>query len=244
MSESSSTVECGDHGQRPAAYVCRHLVEGVGGGFHWGDDVDLPDQLCPDAWCDFCEEARQAEGGWNERSEAVAGIHLVCDRCYEIGRERNWRQDAEAFAKLVAEAMAYLQAKQAELNAEFRIGEYERYDWDQETGQLVFSDGGRARVAAQIQFVGSVSTVSNTWLWAWANDSYEETIRAGVRRVRQFGTEHRFLRLASARWQADEVDGWEMTAVAAFLLQAQGAYRSPGDRGPAFMILNDVRFVR
>jgi len=108
----------------------------------------------------------------------------------------------------------------------------------------VFSQRGEVRVAANIQFVGSVSSVSDTWLWAWANQSYLEPVRAGVRRVRAYGEDHRFLRLASARWKADEADGWEMTAVTALLLHGQGAYRSPSDRGATFMVLNDIRWVQ
>jgi hypothetical protein len=156
----------------------------------------------------------------------------------------NWREDAEAFEHLVRDAMSYLKAKQAALTAEFRLGEYERYDWYQETGQLVFSQRGEARVTAGIQFVGSVSSVSDTWLWAWANQSYLDNVRADVRRVRAYGEDHRFLRLASARWKADEANGWEMTAVAALLLQAQGAYRSPSERGATFMVLTDVRWIQ
>jgi hypothetical protein len=97
---------------------------------------------------------------------------------------------------------------------------------------------------ADIQFVGSVSTISDTWLWAWANGSFVERLKTEVRKVRTSGVEKQFLRLASARWSATEVDGWEMTAVTALLSQAQGAYRSPSELGPAFMLLSDVRWVQ
>jgi len=244
MNESEAAVECGAHGNRPAAFVCQHLVAGNGRGFHCASDPEMPDQLCPDAWCDLCEEAFQTEGEWNDRSEAVAKIAIMCDRCYEVARERNWRQDSQAFERLVLDAMSYLKARQAALTAEFRIGEYERYDWYQDTGQLVFLQNGQARVVANIQFVGSVSSISDTWLWAWANESYVEAVKADVRKVRTYGAERQFLRLASARWEATEVDGWEMTAVAAFLLQAQGAYRSPSEQGAVFMTLSDVRWVQ
>jgi len=166
---------------------------------------------------------------------------MLCERCYEIARERNWRQDTQAYDRLVVDATAYLNAKQAALRAEFRVGQYERYDWDQEKGQLVFSQGGHARVVADIQFVGSISNVSDTWLWAWANESFLDGVRADVRKVRRYGDDHHFLRLAAARWKATEVDGWEMTAIAAFLLRAQGAYRSPHERGSTFIMLNDIR---
>jgi len=46
-------------------------------------------QVAPrgDAWCSACEEVRVREGGstgdWNERSEAFAGIKLLCGACYD-----------------------------------------------------------------------------------------------------------------------------------------------------------------
>ena len=116
------TVACSDHGTRPAAFVCQHLLTGGACGFHCASDADAPDELCPDAWCDVCEEAFRVEGEWNERSEAVAQIAVLCDRCYEIARERNWRQDTEAYDRLIVDATAYLNARQAALGAEFRIG--------------------------------------------------------------------------------------------------------------------------
>ena len=157
-------------------------------------------------------EAFRVEGEWNERPEAVAQITMLCDRCYEIARERNWRQDTQAYDRLVVDATSILAR-------------------------------GHPRVVADIQFVGSVSNVSDTWLWAWANESFFDSVRTDVRKVRKYGDDHHFLRLASAPWKATEVDGWEMTAVVAFLLQAQGAYRSPAERGSTFMTLNDIRWA-
>jgi hypothetical protein len=240
----SRKIECDEHGAREATYVCQHLVSGTGCGFHCGAGDDDPDELWPDAWCDACEEARQSEGGWNERSEALAAVRLICDACYEAARERNWIQDEEALGTLIRLAVAHLQARQDELQSQYAVGSYERYDWDQETGELVFSHAGHSRVVADIQFVGSVSTQSHTWLWSWANKSLQESVKQRVRQVRTYGEEHRHLKLASARWPAEEVDGWEMTAVAAYLLRAKGAYRTPGDRGFSFMVMTAVRWVQ
>lgn len=244
MSDPDKSVECGEHGSGHATFVCQHLVSGARLGFNWGLDPENPDDPCPDAWCDACEDALQAEGEWNDRSEAVAQISLLCNGCYERARQRNWRQDDEAFDHLLSDAVAYLEERQCELRERFRIDGYERFDWNQDSGYLVFSDQGQAKVVADIQFVGSVSTRSDTWLWAWANNSYLEPVRARTREVRQYGEEHRFLKLASAYWSATEVDGWEMTAVSAFLLGARGGYRSPSERGFTFMIITDIRWAQ
>jgi hypothetical protein len=43
----------------------------------------------PQGWCSGCEAVLDAEGGWNDRSEAHADIKLVCERCFERIAELN-----------------------------------------------------------------------------------------------------------------------------------------------------------
>jgi hypothetical protein len=147
------------------------------------------------------------------------------------------------FEELIEKAQAYLRGCQAELDIEYRLGHWPRYDWYQETQQLVFSENRVAKVVADIQFVGSVSTESDTWLWAWANDSVDPQLSTSMSVVRNFGEEHGFEHLISKKWHAHEVDGWEMTSIAAFLLKARGAYRTPKGTGFTFMIMTDVRWA-
>lgn len=239
-----SRIECAAHGSSQGAFVCQHLTVGSGLGFNQGFDPDDPDALCPDAWCDACEQCLQAEGEWNDRAMAFAGIKMLCSHCYEKLREDNWIQDDEGYEDLAASGFEYLQARQSELMDEFRIDQHERWDWDQTSGKIVFSHQGVPQVDADIHFVGSVSTVSGTWMWAWANESLEESVKALSRSVRELGEELGYLRLAAAHWPATEEDGWEMTAIAAKALDASGAYRTGDDNGYTYMILKNVRWIR
>jgi hypothetical protein len=147
------------------------------------------------------------------------------------------------FESLIETAQTYLRECQAELEEEFRLGHWPRFDWYQETQQLVFSENGIAKVAAGIQFVGSISNQSNTWLWAWANDSVDPQLSTSMITVRDYGEQHGFDQLTTKRWHAHEVDGWEMTSIAAFLLKARGAYRTPKGPGFTFMIMTDVHWA-
>lgn len=63
------------------------------------------------------------------------------------------------------------------------------------------------------------------------------------RYLRDYGEEHGFNHLTTKKWHAHEVDGWEMTSIAAFLLKARGAYRTPKDPGFTFMIMMDVHWA-
>ena len=94
------------------------------------------------------------------------------------------------FVTLVTAAHQYLSARQEELKADFGLSWRERWDWDSNRGQIVFSDAGVARVIAKAQLVGSVSKKTGTWLWAWANPSIEEHQHRDLNEVRRFGEQH------------------------------------------------------
>ena len=223
--------------------MCQHLIEGKLLGFNRALDPDDPDELSPEAWCDACEQILGTEGEWNDRAMESADFRLVCHEHYDRVRRWNWRQDLRAFSELLDSAVAYLQARQDEIQKRFRLGDYRRYDWDQGTAELVFSNAGKARVVAEFQFVGSVSTQNKTWMWSWANRSILESVKDDIRHVRAYGEEHSFRQLASALWSAEEEDGWQMTAVAAYLLRARGAYKSPDGSGASFLVMTDIQWV-
>ena len=149
----------------------------------------------------------------------------------------------EEFIELVTAAHAYATARQDALRSEFALDSWPRWDWDQATCQLVFSEGGTPRVIADIQFVGSVSTETKTWLWSWANPHLDPLCARDVRDVRLLGESRGIAQLTTPKWSADEVDGWEMTAITAYVLQAKGVYRTPGDKGFTFMVMTAVRWA-
>jgi hypothetical protein len=83
-------IECATHGECWQTFVCTHLTgESVGLGFNRNDATE--EDPFPDAWCDDCELIRAAHDGWNEESEKLAKIVLLCSGCYERARIRNTR---------------------------------------------------------------------------------------------------------------------------------------------------------
>jgi hypothetical protein len=150
---------------------------------------------------------------------------------------------SKAFDALVKSSQIYLGECQEALKQEYLLSSWPRYDWSQATCQLAFSDGGRRKVVADIQFAGSISTNANTWLWAWANTSVAPELSQSLLKVREYGGAHGFPHLTQPEWRAGEQDGWEMTAVAAFLLRAKGAYRAPDGKGLTFMVITAIGWV-
>jgi hypothetical protein len=81
-----STVHCHLHGETAPAFLCEHLLNGTRLGFIYDTDSENP---TPDAWCANCELIRVQHGGWDEVSEALTKIKLVCATCYHEIKEKN-----------------------------------------------------------------------------------------------------------------------------------------------------------
>jgi hypothetical protein len=135
----------------------------------------------------------------------------------------DWRHDA----------VHQLQEKNARLKSEFRLGEWPRYDYDVDTGKLVFSDHNVPRVIAEIQIVGTTSAKAGNWLWAWANEHWPAERTADSEIVRAYGEKHGICDLTHAYVEDTDLNalGWELTSVMVRITNALGAYRPPRDEG-------------
>ncbi len=244
MTEDADKVECSRHGQCTAAYVCQHLAAGQDLGFHWGYDPEDPFNPYPDAWCDSCEAVVTKLGEWTDDAAAAAGIKVVCSECYAVIRGRNWNEDAAAYQSAISEYLDDLQEAMSKTTDEYALDKWERWDWDMESEELVFSQDGRSRVVAKVAFVGTYSEKSETWMWAWGNGSLPDNVRTSLRQVKEEGAMSGFLKLASAHWPATDCDGWDMTAYARKVLGGIGGYRTPTDTGHIYMVIMDAHIVQ
>ena len=153
--------------------------------------------------------------------------------------------DTISFDELSSKAYDYLTAQQEIVKEKYKLSGYEHWFYDQETGELTFSDSGIKKIIINYEDVGSVSLVTNTWLWSWGNEYTEEKVKSEIIRVKEYGVKRNFEKLTDAKWTADEVDGWEMTAIAAYLMKAKGAYRvkSNNDSLIQFMIFKEINWA-
>lgn len=238
-------VSCGEHGESFATFICKHLSQDP--VQRWYTSPPSEDNVWPDAWCSKCHVEFLKEDEWNEKNQDGLVIKIACHKCYERAQakslERLDDQASREWDRIVTESVAALREKQDLLEQDFDLGNLERWDWDQDTAKLIFSHKGIAIVDCDIAFVGSISTISNTWLWSWSNFQLTEAVRNPMLKVREFGDEHDFPRLIVPKWPADEADGWEMTAVAIEVLNAQGAYRTPGETGFTYLAILKAKRV-
>lgn len=147
------------------------------------------------------------------------------------------------YVDLLTRAHAYTTACQDALRAEFRLADWPHYDLSDTAGTLVFADETGPKVRAEIRLVGTVSTERGTWRWGWANPAFDRRWTDMVREVRIVGESQGIARLTTGEWPGDAVDGWEVTSIAAYVLQAKGVYRAPEAGGFTYMVLTNVEWA-
>jgi hypothetical protein len=86
----AETVQCDTHGEKEQTFVCTHLA-GDSAGLGFNTDELTEENPFPDAWCDDCEIIRASHSEWNEESEKLVKIVLLCSGCYQRSRIRNTR---------------------------------------------------------------------------------------------------------------------------------------------------------
>ena len=242
MSDDDS-ISCDAHGTARATFLCGHLAEDP--VQRWHGEPASADHQWPDAWCDRCNETWLRDGAWNDSNSGALQLKIFCHHCYEHAKGRNVGRlsgaSQESWRDFVETCTVDLQRKMDRLDERFAIAHHARWDWNQDRAEIVFSNDGVPAVVATIAFVGTLSRRANTWMWSWMNTSLTPAVVGGMARVRDYGEALNRPHLNVPIWPADETDGWEMTAVAAHLLDAEGAYRTPDDRGFTYMILSNVR---
>lgn len=171
---------------------------------------------------------------------------LCCDnKSPKNNNQRLSELDTISFEALSRKAYEYLNRQQDSCKAVYKVGNYQRWYYDQTTGELTFSDNGVPKIIVDYEDVGSISFKSHTWLWALDNPYLEEKIKSRIGIVRSYGLKRGFEKLVNPKWAADEYDGWEMTAIAAYLMKAKGAYRVPSSDSSlySFMIFKNIRWA-
>jgi hypothetical protein len=122
----------------------------------------------------------------------------------------------------------------------WQFGREERWDFDQNSGELVFMFPDMiAKAPAQI--IGTFDAETNTWLWAWANQSIAELLKRDALQVLDYGKQCSIARLTTAKWAATEMDAWQMTALANRICSSNGAYRGPAGATSVFMTFGEVQ---
>lgn len=153
----------------------------------------------------------------------------------------------DEFQIFVEAANAELRNKQTILANDYGLGSAGRWWFEQTTGNLQFFDAAdNLSVETDVIDIGSYSPKSNSWKWAWSNDSVLPWLRQRAEKLKEleiitgieiFGYESSFA-------VEDESMAWELAAMCLKHLGAVGCYRCPSSRpdGPTtFLAIMSIR---
>jgi uncharacterized protein DUF6882 len=125
----------------------------------------------------------------------------------------------------------------------YRISTWPQWNYKLEDATLVFSEAGIPRVVTSVQVVGTTSTKEKNWLWGWANGYLPPQVVSRMEEVRRFGKAEGIRELTEPYWPDDQYFGWAMTAIAAHVVGAKGAYRTPEENGFMYFVFMDIRLA-
>jgi len=147
------------------------------------------------------------------------------------------------YSFLVQAGIRQLRKLNKDCEREFKVSTWPRWRYDLDRGTLTFLRGDAPKVRASIQVIGSTSSETNTWLWAWANPSLPKKVTEAAAILRKFGEKEKLAQLVEPSIPSDEYLGWEMAGLAAKLTGAKGAYRCQSDLGLLYLTYTSIGFV-
>ena len=141
------------------------------------------------------------------------------------------------YQALMRAATEFTRSQNAAAWAKWSLEELPRFDWDQDRGSISFSGASRA-VVADIQFLGSWSEKASTWMWAWANQSIDASMKKEIEDVRKFGVAKDMPELTQAVIDGPIELAWDMASLSSYVLRSDMVYRAPDSKKPGFTFLS------
>lgn len=116
-------------------------------------------------------------------------------------------------------------------------------DWqfDMTAGTLSFGSEHTFR----IQLLGTESTHSNTWLWAWANEAsgIPANLLVASEQMKNVGRQHAIHEFLHPDWDlTDRLNGHMLSMIASGVCNCNAYYRGPYDGGALFMLIRDPAY--
>jgi hypothetical protein len=147
------------------------------------------------------------------------------------------------FPKFLDQCLQELVKQQKAYGDKWGIDDCERWDVDQAKGTITFTNTkkGHKKLVGKVQIIGSFNSADKTWLWGWANETVNEELKKDALQLKEYGGANKLKQLTEEKWEGEMNDGWKMTALAAKLLRAEGAYRGPAGKLYVFMVIRDLK---
>jgi len=155
----------------------------------------------------------------------------------------------QEFNHFLTSALDELWEKQEKLESEHGFGTFSRWFYDQATEMLeLFDENDKKVVIAEVINIGSFASNSNTWKWAWSNESVLPNLRKKSETLKTLGaiTGLGLFTDESAIAIENEDMAWEIAAMSVRQLGAKGIYRAPSSSKllSSFLALTSITRVQ
>jgi hypothetical protein len=143
---------------------------------------------------------------------------------------------------LLEKARTTIKEKNFIAEKKFGLGTYFRYDFNLESEKIQFSNkSGKTKVTAHLTAIGSFSETSESWMWAFENQSLPQMESALAIAMRDLATETGVDAFGAGFSPCDAALAWSLASVAAEKLQAEAVYRVDNGKSLLFLALNDIQ---
>jgi hypothetical protein len=116
------------------------------------------------------------------------------------------------------------------------IGDKHRWDFSMKEGSITFN----GKHTFPVQIIGTESTASMTWLWAWANaeSGIPKALVTAATKLKAFGGEHHIDELHAPELKLGEVNGSLLAMIATGLMRGDAYYRGTYDGGALYVVID------
>lgn len=121
--------------------------------------------------------------------------------------------------------------KQENLQKQYQLGSYEKYWCDLEQKILQFKNQDTIFHEFRVMCLGSMSNQSETWMWAWANESFPEEVRKDSVELKNLKTTLGLDFFEIPVFECNDEMAYVLTAISCNHLDMMGTYRVPTQNG-------------
>jgi hypothetical protein len=132
------------------------------------------------------------------------------------------------FEEYLERCVEALQEKNGLLETVHGLGSYDRWHYDGPAATLTFwNEEEETQLVAEITEIGTYSLNTQTWMWAWANESATPAARQQAEALQSLFDTTGNSMFRDAHFDCDEFLAWELASAAVEHLEALGCYRAP-----------------
>ena len=133
------------------------------------------------------------------------------------------------FDAFLAKCFQELKNKQDALMGKYNLGKFDSFWFDQIAETIQFKDNENVELEFHVVPVGSWSSKSNSWMWAWANKSLTDELGSKAMKIKELASYTGYNTFEKEAFEADEAMAHELTSMAVHHLNALGMYIVPSD---------------